>query len=150
MSGEVRRSDPAPGRSATVGWLGGRSWRPAAAPAAGGWSDRALTVEAPITPPANDMQVQLGDYPIERLVLTSLLEGLGELQHAIEIGQTSELLAQPPRRINANICEAILGMKPPAPDVTWELSISWSPLWPMDDASLPRLQPLEFAHDCLA
>ncbi len=24
MSGEVRRSDPAPGRSATVGWLGGR------------------------------------------------------------------------------------------------------------------------------
>ena len=51
-----------------------------------------VDVEAPITPPANDMQVQLGDYPIERLVLTSLLEGLGELQHAIEIGQTSELL----------------------------------------------------------
>ena len=51
--------------------------------------------------------------PIERLVLTSLLEGLGELQHPIEIGQTSDLLAHPPRGINANIRDAIWGLKPP-------------------------------------
>ena len=29
-------------------------------------------------------------------------------------------------------------MKPPTPDVSWEVSISWSPSWPMDDVSLPR------------
>ncbi len=97
-----------------------------------------VDIEAPITPPANDIQIQLADYPIERLVLTSLIGGLGELQKAIDGGQTSTLLAQPPRRINANICEAILGMKPDAPDVSWEVSISWSPAWPIDDVSLPQ------------
>ncbi len=97
-----------------------------------------VDIEAPITPPANDIQIQLADYPIERLVLTSLIGGLGELQKAIDVGQTSTLLAQPPRRINANICEAILGMKPDAPDVSWEVSISWSPAWPIDDVSLPQ------------
>ncbi len=95
-------------------------------------------VEAPITPPANDMQVQLGDYPTERLVLTSLIAGLAELQNAIDVGQSSKLLAQPPRRINANICEAILGMKPDSRDVSWEISVSWSPAWPVDDQSLPK------------
>jgi hypothetical protein len=97
-----------------------------------------VDIEAPITPPANDIQIQLADYPIERLVLTSLIGGLGELQKAIDVGQTSTLLAQPPRRINANICEAILGMKPDTPDVSWEVSISWSPAWPIDDVSLPQ------------
>ena len=97
-----------------------------------------VDVEAPITPPANDLQIELADYPIERTVLTSLIAGLGELQQAIDVGQTANLLARPPRRINANICEAILGMKPDTADVIWEVSISWSSAWPMDDVSLPK------------
>ncbi len=55
-----------------------------------------VDVEAPLTPPANEAQIQLGDYPIERLVLTSLFQGLGELQKAIESGQTATFLAQQP------------------------------------------------------
>jgi hypothetical protein len=51
-----------------------------------------VDVEAPVTPPANEMQVKLGDYPIERLVLTSLMRGLGEMQTAIDAGETSSLL----------------------------------------------------------
>jgi hypothetical protein len=97
-----------------------------------------VDVEAPITPPANASQIELADYPIERLVLTSLIGGLGELQAAIDAGQTSTLLAQPPRRINANICDAILGMKPDRSDVRWEVSVSWSSAWPMEDTSLPQ------------
>lgn len=97
-----------------------------------------VDVEAPLTPPANEIQVQLGDYPIERLVLTSLMQGLGELQTAIDVGQTSSFLEELPRGINANLCEAILGMKPDTSEVTWEVSISWSPAWPVDLASLPQ------------
>jgi hypothetical protein len=97
-----------------------------------------VDVEAPLTPPADEFQIQLGDYPIERRVLISLMEGLGELQTAIDTGQTSNLLAKLPRRINANLCEAILGMKPDTSDVTWEVSISWCPAWPADVHSLPQ------------
>jgi hypothetical protein len=97
-----------------------------------------VDVEAPLSPPADEVQVRLGDYPIERLVLTSLMQGLGELQTAIDSGQTSSLLAKPPRRINANLCEAIAGMRPDTTDVTWEVSISWSAAWPVDDSSLPQ------------
>jgi hypothetical protein len=97
-----------------------------------------VDVEAPLPPPANEAQIRLGDYPIERFVLTSLIQGLGELQQAIDTGQTANLLAKSPRRINANLCDAILGMKPDSPDVNWEVSISWSSAWPMQDVSLPQ------------
>ena len=66
------------------------------------------------------------------------MQGLGELQTAIDEGQTSSFLEKLPRGINANLCEAILGMKPDTSEVTWEVSISWSPAWPVDLASLPR------------
>lgn len=102
-----------------------------------------VDVEAPLTPPADEFQVQLGDYPIERLVLVSLMEGLGELQSAIETGETSSLLANLPRRVNANLCEAILGMRPDTPDVTWEVSISWSPAWPAYVNTLPQFVRFE-------
>jgi hypothetical protein len=102
-----------------------------------------VDVEAPLAPPANEVQVQLGDYPIERLVLTSLIQGLGELHTAIESGETAKFLSKPPRRINANLCDAILGMRPDSPDVKWEVSVSWSPAWPVDEAHLPRLISFE-------
>jgi hypothetical protein len=102
-----------------------------------------IDVEAPITPPADELQIQLADYPIERRVLTTLIGGLGELQTAIDTGQSAHVLAHPPRRINANMCEAILGMKPDSPDVTWEASVSWSPAWPMDDALVPQFVRFE-------
>jgi hypothetical protein len=97
-----------------------------------------VDVEAPLTPPANQMQIDLGDYPIERFVLTTLMQGLGELQKAIDAGETSSLLANLPRGVSANLCEAILRMKPDTSEVTWEISISWSPSWPMHAASIPR------------
>jgi hypothetical protein len=90
---------------------------------------------------------QLGDYPVERLVLASLMQGLGELQTAIDEGQTSSSLEELPRGINADLCEAILEMKPDRSEVTWEVSVSWSPAWPVDLASLSqsvRLQNRSF------
>ena len=102
-----------------------------------------VDVEAPLTPPANRSQVALGDFPIERLVLTSMMQGLGELQTAIEAGESSNLLAQPPRRINANLCDAILGMKHDTSDVRWEVSVSWSPAWPVEDPSVPAVVRFE-------
>jgi hypothetical protein len=97
-----------------------------------------VDVEAPLTLPANAIQIELGDYPVERLVLTSLMQGLGELQTAIDEGQTSSFLERLPRGISANLCEAILGMRPDSSEVSWEVSVSWSPAWPVDLASLPR------------
>lgn len=96
-----------------------------------------VDVEAPLTPPANEAQILLGDFPIERLVLTSLIQGLGALQAAIDDGQTGQFLAHPPRHFNANLCDAILGMKPDSPDVQWQIGVSWSPAWPVDGLTVP-------------
>ena len=97
-----------------------------------------VDVEAPLPPPADDYQVEIGIYPIERLILTSLFEGLGDLRKAIDDGQTAASLTRPSPRINANMCEAILGMKPDTPDVIWGASVSWSPAWPAEGAALRR------------
>jgi hypothetical protein len=97
-----------------------------------------VDLEVPLTPPANQMQIQLGDYPIERLVLISLMQGLGQLQAAIDAGEAARFLASPPRAVSANLCEAILRMKPHSSDAAWEISSSWSPSWPVDLTSVPR------------
>jgi hypothetical protein len=97
-----------------------------------------VDVESPIVPPAMSEQVMLKDYPTERLIVRSLMEGLGVLQQSVDSGNTDVFFQQPPRRLNANMCEAILGMKPESSGVKLELSVSWSPTWPLD-ASLPQI-----------
>ena len=84
----------------------------------------------------------LKTYPLERLVLATLMRGLGELQQAIAAGQPGRVLSSTNARINANLCEAILGMTPATMDVTWQASVSWSSAWPIDEP-LPTEVTLE-------
>jgi hypothetical protein len=102
-----------------------------------------VDVETSIVPPANEAQVQLRAYPLERLILLSLMRGLGALQQAIEAGQPGEALKQPARAVNANVCEAILGMKPGTAEVRWEARVSWCPAWPLDDEPPPSVVVFE-------
>ena len=94
-----------------------------------------VDVETPIVPPANAAQVQLKAYPIERLIMVSLMEGLGQLQHSVGSGKTDSVFQH--KRLNANICEALLGMRPEVKDAKLEVGVSWSPTWPIDVQILP-------------
>ena len=92
-----------------------------------------IDVESPIVPPANEAQVKVNACQVERLILLSLMRGLGSLQQAIETGQLGEVLKQSVGRMNANLCDAILSMMPTTTEVRWEARVSWSPVWPIDD-----------------
>lgn len=91
-----------------------------------------VDVESPLAPPAMPAQVQLKAYPSERLILLSLMEGLDFLRQSIESGNTEVLFQPSARHLNANMCEALLGMKPASSGVKLELGVSWSTTWPLE------------------
>jgi hypothetical protein len=90
-----------------------------------------MGVETPLIPPADPLQVQNASYPLERRVLTYMMDGLGLLQYAIDSGQKHSIFSRPGGRLNANMCEAILGMRPDSPDARLEIRVCWSPEWPL-------------------
>ncbi len=97
----------------------------------------AVDVEIPLVPPAEPIQVQYEVFPMERLVLISLMDGLGLLQTAIESGQKRSIFSRPASRLNANMCESILGMRPETPDARLEIRVWWSTEWPLSGDALP-------------
>lgn len=102
-----------------------------------------VDVETPLVPPANEMQVRLEAYPLERLILLSLMDGLGLLQQAIESGQKQAIFAERGAPLNANMCEALLGMRPDSPDVRLEVRVSWSREWPLPEHAPPTAVAFE-------
>jgi hypothetical protein len=102
-----------------------------------------VDVETPLVPPANPMQVQSHAYPLERLVLLSLMDALGLLQRALDSGQTQAIFSQPASRLNANLCEAILGMRPDSPVARLEVRVSWSLEWPVPENAPPTTVAFE-------
>jgi hypothetical protein len=97
-----------------------------------------VDIESPILPPVKKAQRVQHAYPTERLILLNLMQSLGTLQTAIEYGDTESIFETSGRRVNANICEAILGMKPAAIDARLEVSVSWSPVWPIEPTAAPQ------------
>ncbi len=102
-----------------------------------------VDVESPILPPVKRSQTEQHAYPTERLILLALMQSLVKLQTAIEYGDTESIFESSGRRVNANICEAILGMKPAAIDAKLEASVSWSPVWPVENAVAPQRAAFE-------
>lgn len=96
-----------------------------------------VEVESPILPSVSQSQKDSWAYPVERLVLLTLMRSLGALETAIETGGEDRIFETSAQRVNANICEALLGMKPDAADAKLEASVSWSPAWPVDPTGTP-------------
>ena len=90
-----------------------------------------VTLEAPLPPPANPEQQKSFAYPKERRILLGLMSGLVDARTAHDRGDIGALTTQGPNRLNANICEALLRMKPEADDATVDIQAVWSPTWPL-------------------
>ncbi len=97
-----------------------------------------VDIESPILPPVKQSQRERHTYPSERLILLALMQSLGKLQTAIEFGEAESIFESSGGRVNANICEAILGMKPEAVDARLAASVSWSPAWPIEPSVAPQ------------
>jgi hypothetical protein len=53
-----------------------------------------VDIESPIVPPATQAQRELRAYPVERIILLSLMRGLGSLQTAIESGNIENVFTK--------------------------------------------------------
>ena len=96
-----------------------------------------VDVESPIIPPVSPSQLERKAFPSERLILLTLMRALGSLQSSIESGDAQAIFRDSDRRVNANLCEALLGMRPEIVDAKLEASVIWSPAWPVEDDATP-------------
>ena len=94
-----------------------------------------VTVEAPLPPPASRIQQQLFNFPKERRILLKLMNGLTEARAAHDRGEVESFMNTEGNRINANICDALLHMKPDADDAIVDIQAVWSPTWPLQNQS---------------
>jgi hypothetical protein len=98
-----------------------------------------VDVEVSVAPPVNQAQIQSKAYPLERRVLLSLMQALGQLQRSFEEGQPGRVVTASASRVSANLSEAILGMRSGLADARWEASVSWSASWPLDEHPPERI-----------
>jgi hypothetical protein len=96
-----------------------------------------VEIETPLVPPASEVEKQLHAYPRERRILAGLMQGLGHVRRAADSGDSSEVFNRRDLHMNANICDALLGMRPEVSDVSLELVVSWSLAWPMNGQEIP-------------
>lgn len=94
-----------------------------------------VIVESPLPPPASQVQQQLHAFPKERRILMSLMQGLTEARAAHDQGNVESFITMGKNRINANICDALLQMKPDADDAIVDIQAVWSQTWPLETQS---------------
>ncbi len=92
-----------------------------------------VTLEAQLPPPASQMQQELSAFPKERRILLGLMQGLAELRQAHDAAKTDSVVSDQKFRINANICDAILAMRPDTDDAVVDILATWSPAWPTEN-----------------
>ncbi|MDD3469839.1 MAG: hypothetical protein PHE53_07655 [Thermoguttaceae bacterium] len=89
--------------------------------------------ESPLTPPASELQKKALAYPNERRLLLDLMTGLQRMKSAHESGDMEPVVQDASHRINANICDSILDMKPDSDDATIDFCFNWDQIWPIPD-----------------
>lgn len=97
-----------------------------------------VQVECPLDPPASPTQVEIGAVPWERRVLQGLMHGLDDVHRAADSGETAALLEPGQWGLNANVCDALLGMRPDTTEVALELTAAWSHSWPIPHDRVPQ------------
>lgn len=89
------------------------------------------TILAPV-PPEIQPTLSFGEdapedaEPFPRRVTTRLMESLGLVASAIRSGETGRILDGVARGVSANLCDALVEMKPPGDDSRLDLQVTWA------------------------
>jgi hypothetical protein len=99
-----------------------------------------VSIESPLPPPASEKQRQIRAYPKQRRIVQGLMDALIGMRRAHDSGQVESFMEASEVHLNANICDALLGMRPASGDAELELRAVWNHAWPAperpDDSSV--------------
>jgi len=102
-----------------------------------------VTLESHVAPPSQAIiPGESVAEPFARRVLARVMRGLGKVEHVLFSGGTVNVNDLYRDGLNANMCEAILGMKPELGEPEFEYRMSWAPVLP-PPADLPAVVKLE-------
>jgi hypothetical protein len=83
-------------------------------------------------------QFALNDEPFARQVTTRVMSSLGLIASAIQTGKPEQLLDAVPEGVSANLCDALVMMKPPGDESRLDVDVTWSRNRPHLPADVPR------------
>jgi len=83
-------------------------------------------------------QFQLEQQPFARQVTTRVMSSLGLMANAIQTGKPEQLLDAVPQGVSANLCDALVMMKPPGDESRLDVDVTWSRNRPHLPADVPR------------
>ncbi len=102
------------------------------------------TIVAPVPPEIQPTLANLEEgrfelaQPFSRQVTTRLMSSLGLVSHAIEAGQADRLLDAVNEGVSANLCDALVMMKPPGDESFLDVQVTWARTRPHLPAGIPR------------
>jgi hypothetical protein len=76
--------------------------------------------------------------PFPRQVTTRLMSSLGLVSQAIQTGKPERLLDAVPQGISANLCDALVLMKPPGDESCLDIRVAWARTRPHLPAEVPQ------------
>jgi hypothetical protein len=94
-----------------------------------------------IQPPLANLdagEFQLEEQPFSRRVTTRVMSTLGLMASAISVGKPEQLLDAVAQGVSANICDALVMMKPPGDESRLDVDVSWSKNRPHLPTGVPR------------
>ena len=83
-------------------------------------------------------EFQLEQQPFARQVTARVMSSLGLMASAIQNGKPEQLLDAVPQGVSANLCDALVMMKPPGDESRLDVDVTWSRNRPQLPADLPR------------
>jgi hypothetical protein len=110
------------------------------------------TIVAPVPP---EIQPTLADLdagrfepeqPFPRQVTTRLMSSLGLVSHAIEAGRADRLLDAVKEGVSANLCEALVMMKPPGDESFLDVHVAWARTRPHLPTGVPEAVSFSQEH----
>ncbi len=102
------------------------------------------TIFAPVPPEIQPALANLDagqfqlEQPFPRQVTTRVMSSLGLVASSIQAGKPEQLLDAIPRGVSANLCDALVMMKPPGDESRLDVDVTWSRNRPHLPADVPR------------
>jgi len=110
------------------------------------------TILAPVPPEIQPALANLdaGQFPLEqqpfaRQVTTRVMSSLGLMANAIQAGKPEQLLDAVPQGVSANLCDALVMMKPPGDESRLDIQVTWARNRPHLPVDVPR--SISFPHE---
>ena len=103
------------------------------------------TILAPVPPEIQPTLTNLDagqfqlEQPFSRQVTTRLMSSLGLVSGAIQTGRADRLLDAVPQGISANLCDALIMMKPPGDESCLDIRVTWARTRPHLPSDVPQL-----------